>query len=71
MVTLKLEPYDALNLLCFLREFKYEHPQTKALGDSVDAFEKELAKKLTDAQLDEAYAQRAVNVLLKREPEMP
>lgn len=71
MVTLKLEPYDALNILCFLREFKYEHPLTRALSESVDAYEKELALNLTDAQLDDAYAQRAVNILLQKEPEKP
>lgn len=67
-VTMQLEPYNALTILCFLREFKYDHRAMQSLGDAVDRYEQEIEKQITSEHLDDAYITREINQVIGREP---
>lgn len=68
-IPIELTPYDALNLLAFLREFDYSvAPELTALGKSVDALENEVCRNMRPDQLQDAKAERAVNKLIGFEP---
>ena len=67
-VTLQLPPYDAIRILCFLREFEYNKPLMQSMADAVDRYEQELINNLSPDQVQEAYMQRHLNQVMGREP---
>lgn len=71
-VKLELEPYDAITILSFLREFINEDNadvyQFKAIHEAVESFQDELASKLTAAQREEINAVNQVNQLIGKSP---
>ncbi len=67
-VTIQLEPYDALKILCYLREFDYSHRYAQSLAEAVDRFEAEIVKNITPEQVEEAYTQRHLHQVMGREP---
>jgi hypothetical protein len=70
-VIIKLTPYDALQILTFLTEMKadMDHPYFESLKKSIQNYRNELVAKMSMDQIDDAYADRAVNTLLGKEPE--
>jgi len=67
-VPIELTPFDALSILTFLLEFEYDHPQLQALKTSIDNFRAEIYLKITNDQIDDAFAERSVNKLLGKDP---
>lgn len=67
-VTIQLEPYNALTILCFLREFEYDHRWVQSLADAVNRYEEEIEKNITIEQAKEAFMQRHLNQVMEREP---
>jgi hypothetical protein len=65
---IELSPYDALQILRFLREFV--NGDTKGVQEftcinrAVDNYESEIYKKVSDEMLDDAIAEAHVNILL-------
>ena len=68
-IKIELRPYEALSIMCFLKEFNYSHPQLQALSNSVDAFEKEIYLKVSSDHVKIAEAEREVDILLGKNPE--
>lgn len=72
-VKIELRPYDALGILSFLREYineKNRHdPKMAAIHETVDAYEKEIYKKVDLDMVEDASVENAVNRLCGRQPE--
>lgn len=67
-VPIELTPFDALSILTFLKEYDLSHPQLQALNTAVKNYENEVCKNITMDQIDDAKAERAVNILIDKEP---
>ena len=67
-VAIELTPFEALEIITFLRQGDYDHPKLAALATAVNSYEKEIYKKVTDEQVDDATAERKVNQLLDKSP---
>ncbi|MES2287666.1 MAG: hypothetical protein V4547_18365 [Bacteroidota bacterium] len=67
-VKLELNPYTALAMLAFVREYinddtKYDD-RFKAIQDAAEEYELELAKKITNEQMADASMENKVNFLI-------
>lgn len=72
-VKIELEPYNAVAILSFLREFVNEEScsgeyQFQAIFEAVYEYEQELAKRLTEKDWDEIRATNNVNQLIGKSP---
>ena len=71
-VKLELRPYDALAMLCFVKEFINEKNKNDnrfaAIHETVDNYEKEIYKKLSSQQLEDAILENRVNDIAGRHP---
>ena len=71
-VTIELTPYDALAILKFCREFINDDTKGdyrfKAIEDAVNEYEKQIYKKVSSEQLDDAIAENQVNRLIGKWP---
>lgn len=74
-VKIELRPYDALVILSFLREYINEEnrniPEMAAIQETVDAYEKEIYKKVDLDMVEDASVENTVNRLCGRQPERP
>jgi hypothetical protein len=68
-INIQLEPYDALTILCFLREFEMTHKWVQSLADAVDRYEDQIVKNITPDQVDDAEITRHIMQVIGREPE--
>lgn len=68
-VNIQLEPYDALTILCFLREFEYTHKWVQSLANAVDRYEAQIVKNITHDQVEDAKNTRHIMQVIGREPE--
>ena len=72
-IKIELTPYDALAILKFCREFVNDGTKNdyrfKAIQDAIDEYEKEIYKKLSNEQLDDAIFENEVNRLIGKFPE--
>lgn len=71
-VKIELEPYNALQLLAFLREFinddNSDEYKFRAIHESVNEYESEIRKKVTNEQMDEVNAVNQINQLIGKSP---
>ena len=71
-VNLELEPYNAMTILSFLREYvtndSCKDYRLKALLESADELEAELAKMLTEEHWEEIQLTNQVNQLIGKSP---
>lgn len=71
-VNIRLRPFDALAILSFMREYVNEsnkdEPLLSAIHETVDAYEKEVYKKIDYDQLEDACVECSVNYLAGRQP---
>lgn len=71
-VRIELRPYDALEILSFLREYINEDnkniPQLAAIHETVDAYEKEIYDKVNLEMLENAKLENEVNKICNRQP---
>lgn len=71
-VCIELRPFDAITILCFLREYINEEnnqiPELAALHECVDAYEKQIYAKLSNEMIEEAYLENAINDAAGRQP---
>jgi len=69
---IELEPYNALAIVSFLREFVNEENANdyrfKAIHDAVAAYESQVYDRLTNEQLDDALRENEVNKLINKWP---
>lgn len=68
-VIIQLEPYDALTILCFLREFEYSDNLVQSLGEAVARYEEQIVKNITVDQVEDAKITRHIMQVIGREPE--
>lgn len=71
-VKLELEPYNAIIILSFLREFVNEENadeyQFQSIHEAVKEYETELSRRLTEEQWNEIDAVNQVNQLIGKSP---
>lgn len=67
-VPIELTPYNALAILSFLREFEYDEPHLKALGEAVQEFENSMCRGISVDQIEDAKAENQVNQLIGKSP---
>jgi len=71
-IKLELEPYNAITILSFCREFVTEEScqdyKLKAIFEAVHELETELSKRLTEKDWDEIHATNQVNQLIGKSP---
>ena len=69
---LELEPYNAITILSFLRDFVTKESckdyRLKALLDSADELELELGKRLTEEHWEDIISTDQVNQLIGKSP---
>lgn len=70
-ITIELTPYHALMLYsfamsskCLYKQYSFEFTGTK---ESIEAFENEICSKITKQQIEDAWAEHAVNRLLGKD----
>ena len=70
-MNIQLTPFDALNILKFLKEFEgdMDSSEFESLKSGIKNFSDEIYLKITDEQIDDAYAERSVSTLLGKFPE--
>ena len=66
-ILIRLTPFAALSLIEFLRLVDYDMPGMNAIGQAVDQFECQVHLNLSDEDIEDAIAERAVNKLLGKE----
>ena len=68
----ELEPYNAITILSFLREFvtndSCKDYKLKALLESADELEQELGKRLTEEHWEDIISTNQVNQLIGKSP---
>lgn len=71
-VPLELNPYNAITVLSFCREFINEDTtndyQFQAIAEAVDEFEQQLVRHLTDEQWDQINQENEINQLIGKVP---
>lgn len=71
-VKLELNPYNAITVLSFMREFVNEDNQDeykfRAIHEAVQEYEEEIARKLTNEHWDEIHATNEINQLIGKSP---
>lgn len=71
-IKIELEPYNAITILSFCREFVTEETckdyKLRAIFEAVQELELELAKRLTEKDWDEIHATNQVNQLIGKSP---
>ncbi len=71
-VKIELEPYNAITILSFCREFVSEEScreyKLKAILEAVNELQTELAKRLTEEDWEEIHATNEVNQLIGKSP---
>jgi len=72
-VNLELNPYNAITILSFLREFVNDDLADvymfQAIREAVNEYESELTKKLTDDQWNEINMVNQINQLIGKSPQ--
>ncbi len=72
-VNLELNPYNAITILAFLRDFVNDDLADvymfQAIREAVNEYESELAKKLTDDQWNEINMVNQINQLIGKSPQ--
>lgn len=65
-ILLKIQPYTAMNILAFLREFDFTtHPHLRRIGKQVDEFEKAIAdSSISDEDFEHCMHQIRIDRLI-------
>jgi len=71
-VNITLRPYDALAIMCFMREYindsNRDWPELKAIHETVDAYEKQINEKVSIDMVEDARLECRVNDISGRHP---
>lgn len=72
-IKIELSPFNALEILSFLKEFINEStdnkPEYEAITKAVDEYKNQIIANASLDQIEDAFAEREVNILLNRLPD--